>query len=61
MVRRDWAKGVVYTHSGTNLRNYAVVWMAPAIDLAVLVCCNQGETATACDAAVEAALGLYLP
>jgi hypothetical protein len=60
VVRREWAKGVVFTHNGSNLRNFSVVWMAPAIDLAILVCCNQGETGTACDAAVQAALALYL-
>jgi D-alanyl-D-alanine carboxypeptidase len=60
VVQREWAKGVVCTHAGTNTRNYAVVWMAPAIDLAVLVCCNQGETGAVCDAAVQVALALYL-
>jgi CubicO group peptidase (beta-lactamase class C family) len=60
VVRRDWAKGVVFTHTGTNKRHFSVVWMAPAIDLAILVCCNQGETGKACDAAVQAALGTVL-
>jgi CubicO group peptidase (beta-lactamase class C family) len=50
VVDRDWGHGRVWTHNGTNTMHYAVVWMAPAIDLAVLVVCNQGGTAAACDA-----------
>jgi CubicO group peptidase (beta-lactamase class C family) len=61
VARREWAKGLVLTHDGTNRRNYAVVWVAPAIDLAVLACCNQGDAAGVLDAAVQAALALYLP
>ncbi len=36
--------------------NFAIVWMAPAKDFAVLVATNQagGETFNACDAAASA-------
>lgn len=61
VLQRAWAKGDALTHAGSNTMHYAVVWMAPRIDLAVLVCCNQGDSAAACDAAVAAVLALYLP
>jgi CubicO group peptidase (beta-lactamase class C family) len=39
---RPWGGGTVYTHAGSNTMNYAVVWMAPKRDFAVLVTTNQG-------------------
>jgi len=44
------------THAGCNTMNYAVAWLAPAKDFAVLVCANQGdgEAAKACDEAASA-------
>jgi CubicO group peptidase (beta-lactamase class C family) len=50
VVSRAWSPGPVYTHNGTNTMHYAVVWMAPSSDLSVLVVCNQGDAAAACDA-----------
>jgi hypothetical protein len=49
----DWAGGRVLTHTGSNGMNFAVVWMAPKRDFAVLVVSNQGkgEVAKACDEA----------
>ncbi len=49
VVPRPWAQGNAYTHSGSNTMHFAVVWMAQKIDLAILICCNQGEAAQACD------------
>ncbi len=44
---RPWAgpegDRLVLTHSGSNTLWFSVVWVAPAKDFAVLVCCNQGE------------------
>jgi CubicO group peptidase (beta-lactamase class C family) len=51
---RSWAGGRALNHAGSNLQNYAVVWMAPAKDFAVLVMTNQGDTFPACDAAAFA-------
>ncbi|MEX2219660.1 MAG: serine hydrolase domain-containing protein [Phycisphaerales bacterium] len=64
---RPWAKGdkapdgsaprgTVLTHSGSNTMWFAVVWIAPEKDFAVLVVCNQGgsRAAKACDEAVGA-------
>ena len=48
---RDWAGGEVLTHTGTNNQNYAVVWMAPKRNFAVMAATNQGggDVAKACD------------
>ena len=51
---REWAGGRALAHSGSNLRWYAVVWMAPERDFAVLVATNQGGE-TAFEATDEAA------
>jgi len=44
---RDWGGGKVLTHSGSNTMNYAVVWVAPQKNFAVLVATNRaGDIAT---------------
>ncbi len=50
---RAWAKGRVLTHAGSNTMWYCVAWVAPEVDLATLVCSNQGgdAAAKACDEA----------
>lgn len=44
---RAWAgpagDRVALTHTGSNTLWYSVAWIAPARDIAVLVCCNQAE------------------
>ena len=66
---RGWAKGLgqgdtgrVLTHTGSNTMWFAVVWLAPEKDWAVLVCCNKGggEAAKACDEAVAAMIRKYV-
>ena len=59
-VERPWGDGTVLTHSGCNTMNYAVVWLAPKRDFAVLICCNQGDAAAAqaCDKAAAALITL---
>jgi CubicO group peptidase (beta-lactamase class C family) len=55
--QRPWAgNGPALNHTGSNTQNYAVVWMAPAKDFAVLVATNQagGATFNACDEAETA-------
>jgi CubicO group peptidase (beta-lactamase class C family) len=61
VVQREWAKGPALTHAGSNTMHYAVVWMAPGIDLGIMVCCNQGDADAACDSAVAALLPLFPP
>ena len=54
VANRPWAgNGPALNHAGSNNQNYAIVWMAPAKDFAVLVATNQGggETFNACDEA----------
>jgi CubicO group peptidase (beta-lactamase class C family) len=53
VTERDWAGGKVLTHAGSNTMSFAVVWMAPKRDFAVLVASNQGGGGVekACDEA----------
>ena len=39
---RPWGGGRVLTHSGSNLANITVFWLAPKRDFAVVVCTNLG-------------------
>jgi CubicO group peptidase (beta-lactamase class C family) len=61
VAQRPWAGGTVYTHAGSNTMNYAVVWMAPLRDFAVLVTTNQGgaDAQKGTDEAAAALIGLH--
>jgi CubicO group peptidase (beta-lactamase class C family) len=61
-VERPWGGGKVLTHVGSNTMNYAVVWVAPPRDFAVLVCTNQGgdAAARACNEAAGALIRHHL-
>jgi CubicO group peptidase (beta-lactamase class C family) len=50
---QPWAAGPALTHSGSNTMWYAVAWLAPKKDFAVLVACNQAN-GQACNDAVLA-------
>ena len=50
---QPWAGGPALTHSGSNTMWYAVAWLAPQKDFAILVACNQAN-AEACNDAVLA-------
>jgi CubicO group peptidase (beta-lactamase class C family) len=56
MADRSWAGGRALNHAGSNTQNFAIVWMAPAKDFAVLIMTNQagGDTFNACDATAAA-------
>jgi len=54
VVARDWGGGLVLTHAGSNTMHFAVAWVAPRKDFAVLICTNQGD-AVAAQAADQAA------
>lgn len=62
VTNRDWAGGRTLVHSGSNGSWYAVVWMAPERDFAVMVATNQGgETAfEGTDEAAGRLIRLYL-
>ena len=42
VAERKWANGKALTHAGSNTMNYALAWVAPLRDVAVLVCTNIG-------------------
>jgi CubicO group peptidase (beta-lactamase class C family) len=50
---QPWAGGPALTHVGSNSMWFAVAWLAPAKDFAVLVACNQADD-KACNDAVLA-------
>jgi CubicO group peptidase (beta-lactamase class C family) len=59
---RKWAGGKVLTHTGSNTMSFAVVWMAPKRDFAVLVASNQGGGGVekACDEACRTLIKEFL-
>lgn len=42
LANRSWAKGVAFTHTGSNTANYANVWIAPEIDSIFMSVTNAG-------------------
>ena len=52
---QPWAGGPALTHAGSNTMWYAVAWLAPEKDFAVLVACNKANN-KACNDAVIALL-----
>ena len=62
VAERPWGGGTVYTHAGSNTMNYAVVWMAPKRDFAVLVTTNQGgnDAVAGTDEAAAALIQLHV-
>ena len=48
---QPWAGGPALTHAGSNTMWFAVAWLAPARDFAILVACNQPD-ARACNDAI---------
>ena len=53
-------KGVALNHAGSNRMWYAVTWVLPESDLAVLVMCNQGEPGAAAEKACDEAVALLI-
>jgi len=45
-LERQWANGAALTHNGTNLLNYARVWIAPVKNAAIMVVTNMGGDET---------------
>ena len=62
VTKRDWGGGTVLTHTGTNTMFYAVIWLAPKRDFAVVAMGNLGgkEAFQKCDEAVGALIEKYL-
>ena len=62
---RPWAGGTALTHTGSNRQWFAVAWIAPARDAAVVAMTNIGDNeghaaSTATDEAVAALIGKCL-
>ena len=53
---QPWAGGPALTHAGSNTMWYAVAWLAPKKDFAVVIACNQAND-KACNDAVLALIG----
>jgi len=49
---QPWAGGPALTHAGSNTMWFAVAWLAPAKDFAVVIACNQANAEACNDAAV---------
>ena len=49
---QPWAGGPALTHAGSNTMWYAVAWLAPEKDFAVLIACNQANSEACNDAAI---------
>jgi D-alanyl-D-alanine carboxypeptidase len=56
--RRPWAKGDCLTHTGSNTMNYAMAWIAPKEQLALVSVSNQGgnKAGEACDSLIAGSL-----
>lgn len=60
--QRSWGGGTVLTHAGSNTMFYAVIWIAPKKDFAVVVYTNAGGAVAekATDTAAAALIREYL-
>ena len=63
VAQRDWGRGTVLTHSGSNRSWYATIWLAPQIDRAFLAVTNTGQdnAAKACDTAIAKLVSAAAP
>ena len=43
VVERSWAGGAALNHNGSNTSWYTRIWLAPALNLRILVATNQGD------------------
>jgi CubicO group peptidase (beta-lactamase class C family) len=61
-IEMEKAGGLVLHHDGSNTMNYAVAWLVPGRDFAVLVVCNQaGAGERACHQVRDEILKQFLP
>ncbi len=61
VTKRGWAQGPILTHTGSNTMWFCVAWLAPDAKFGVLVACNQGDAAAACDAVAGECIRKYAP
>jgi CubicO group peptidase (beta-lactamase class C family) len=62
VVKRSWAKGIAFTHAGSNTLWFAVIWLAPNRNAAFLAAANCGgeHAFRACDDAIGRMIELFL-
>jgi CubicO group peptidase (beta-lactamase class C family) len=62
VTERSWGGGRVLTHSGSNTMNFAVTWVAPLKEFAVVIASNQagGNVEKACDDIAAAMVRRFL-
>ena len=56
--RRDWSAGQGFMHTGSNLRNYAEIWIVPKRDAAVIAATNEWAIGSS-DKAVHKAINAF--
>ena len=61
ITQRPWAPGPIVTHNGSNTMWFCVAWLAPEAKFGVLVTCNHGDGAAACDAVAAACIQRFRP
>jgi CubicO group peptidase (beta-lactamase class C family) len=63
VTERGWAGGKALMHTGSNTMNFAVMWIAPAKEFAVVAATNSAtrEAEQACDDACAALIRKLLP
>jgi CubicO group peptidase (beta-lactamase class C family) len=59
--KRPWAPGPIVTHNGSNTMWFCVAWLAPEARFGVLVTCNHGDGAKACDDVAAACIRRFRP
>jgi CubicO group peptidase (beta-lactamase class C family) len=59
--KRSWAKDKVMYVAGTNGRNYALGWIAPEIDFAILIACNAPTAFEALRECYKRIMAIYMP
>ena len=59
-LERRWAKGVVFTHTGSNTLNFSNVWIAPKVEASLIGVANKGgeDAWTATNKVIEKAIKL---
>lgn len=61
VTKRPWAPGPIVTHNGSNTMWFCVAWLAPEAKFGVLVTCNHGGGAKACDQVAAACIERFRP
>lgn len=64
VVEQPWAKGIVYTHNGSNSTWYSTVMIAPKLNKAFVVVTNSrdfGNTVGICSSVISKLVRIEVP